>query len=172
MTCSVPEPEPAPEAEPWTVAQAAASLTNLPARHMLMLLPGLDQSLLPETRRALVQRFSTEVRFSTTPVVVHTWQDAWNVATRAVTHRPGEVAFWAYVPCPECHGRRWSPRTMGVCLKCSGQGRKNTHVRQAAHYAVDPATQAVRDADYHRERPWERNERLKAEARAATEERA
>lgn len=113
------------------------TLRDLPATTLMGLLPHLDQDVLWNVRQELAQR-AAGLRST-----VGSWQEAWNTITSATPNRPGEVRFYAHVTCPNCHGRRFDPRTARACMQCMAQGKKHTHVSLLARYAPLPAPEPV-----------------------------
>lgn len=127
-----------PAAPPLT----ARVIHYLDARHLLTLLPYLDQSDLHEIRNEFARFVDGAARRS--PFT--SWQEAWNAWTGAHPDRPGQIE---YTParCHTCGGKGWNTRTVSrnlartghpaICGDCRGS-RRGQRTRQVARYARLP----------------------------------
>lgn len=115
---------------------------HLDARHLLALVPDLDQRHLSDLRQDFARYLAYPDHRSAAPT---SWQHAWNAWTGASAPRNGLISI--RIPrCPDCrHGvshrnisrnisRTGNPH---ICGTCRGTGRGSV-LRLSAHYAPEP----------------------------------
>lgn len=100
------------------------------------LIPGADQDIIREVRTVALQRRGP---------LPATWQEALNAFSGATPDRPGTASFHMHRPCPNCHGRKWDPRTGRPCPTCATRGRTYQQVTVTIRYAPLPDTPASID---------------------------
>jgi hypothetical protein len=109
------------------------TIRQLPAAQFYATTRGLRA----DTVRDLREQFARWAYSAARRQQLATWQEAWNAFTGATQTNPGRIAVQPAV-CPDCNGRRFSARTMQMCLNCYAGSRRPPAVTVLARWVEPP----------------------------------